>query len=364
MEINRNRTVVIIGIRRQYKQMNKPYFVRGVYSVSNNRYITGLDVLEEESEAKRLKEMFSIDPMHSMFPIKDGERLNLINDEHFIKYLFCLITPEIAKNRREVISSVHLFYLHDAVEEAEIDNQKHKIIFDAVSYIAGLSEKEIMNIAMYLGVNVREQSPAVIRSNISKISLEEPERIMKFKSMPNTERQVFVAKLFMYDVLHPTNSGIYFKDQYIGATKEEVISILFDDKSKALLARLNIAVEAVENPMSKSATVVAKDIVNIEFESELKKKDIENELLKQKFEYYKLTNTEYSGEDTTDAILASIALYNDKMDKVSKFKSDFAKKDIAALKKSASMRKIPEEQWMNTEDIESIREVIIKSIME
>ena len=61
--LDRNRKIQVVGIKRQYKQMNKPYYLRGIFNTSNGKHIHGVDLLDDEVLRAELIKKFNINPV-------------------------------------------------------------------------------------------------------------------------------------------------------------------------------------------------------------------------------------------------------------------------------------------------------------
>lgn len=357
---DRNRKIQIVGIKRQFKQMNKPYYLRGIYNTQNGRTIHGVDLLEDERLRNDLIHKFNIND-ETMYSIKDGEWLHLERDEHYVRYLYALITPQIALNRHVVNETMHLFYLNDPIEESEKEISKQNDIFDAMEIVAAMSEKEYMNLALFVGINVRDQSSRIVKASLGKMAIENPDKIILYKKSTSPEKYVFVNKLIIFDVLSVRTDGIFFRDQHIAVSKDDAVAKIFSNDP--LLQRLKVALDVVENPHSKNAEKERKKYVDDTTKKELEDKETQLKISELKLSYYKLTGTDYEGELTVDALEAVIATITSNREKVSEFEAKFADATIDSLKKSATARKIPEEEWLGVTDPEELKKIIIKYIV-
>ena len=358
--LDRNRKIQIVGIKRQFKQMNKPYYLRGIYNTKNGRTIHGVDLLEDENLKKDFIQKFNIND-ETMYSIKDGEWLDLSRDEHYVRYLYALITPQIAVNRHVVNETMHLFYLNDPIEESEKEIAKQEESFNAMEVIMGMSEREYMDLALFVGINVRDQSTRIVKAALGKMAVENPEKINMYTKNGAPEKQVFVNKLIIFDILSVRTDGIFFRDQHIAISKEEAIGKIFSNDP--LLQRLKVALDVVENPHTAKAEKERQKYVDDTTKKELEDKEKQIKISDLKLSYYKLTGTDYDGDLTVDALEAVIATISSRKEKVSEFETKFADATIDALKKSATARKIPEEEWLGVTDPEEMKKIIIKHIV-
>jgi hypothetical protein len=361
MIIDRTRTIQIIAIKRQFKQLGKSFFLRPIWDARSRRFVTGLELLPPELGDRLKKEYIPTD--EHFFAIRDGDLLKLNDDVDLVKYMLSLVSPDIAMSRTTVNGIEHLFYLHDEIEEADQDNTRINKIAEAITFTEGLSEKDMMGVAAYLDINIRELPHSVVLASVRKMCLSDPDMILKFKAYPNQSNLIFVHKLIVYEILSVQNDGIYFRDKYLSGTKDELLEKLNKDDFKGTFNQLYMAMQAVENPGSKAQKIVLKEVVNEAIEDKEKEFNEKLEFEKKKFEYFKLFGKEWAGDDDLSGITKTIDNQKKKLEEVEEFKTKYADADIAKLKNSAVKRGIDESLYLNVTDPAILKQVITNHIL-
>ena len=359
MKIDRNRQVQLVAIKRQYKTLGKNFSLIPIWDPRSQRYVTGLEVLEPEQKNNLYAQYFK-DIEDPRYFINDGLWLDLKDDYDFMRYLLCLVNPEIAYTRRDIIANQHLFFLNDAIEEAEIETKRIDLIDDALDFVRSLSHDKVRGLAAYLDLSINELPEQVMVASVKKKAIDDPATILKFKEHPEQSLLMFVHKLIVYDILSVEPDGLYFKTRYLAGTKEELLGKMKQEDFKGTYNQLYANMQAVENPTMKKAI----EIIGV---NETQKQNAEAEdkveYQKQLLAYFKLTGTDYLGEPTLKSISAEIVAYNKRKEAVEDFNKKFADADIAKLKASCTRRGIPEEKYIGVEDTELLKKVIIEHIM-
>jgi len=362
LKIDRNKTVKLIALDSTYKRTGRPLIVGTVYDEDTRKHITGYDLLDDSIKATVDDEALKSISDESIIAIRDGYALDLRNDNDFIIYLMCYVSPLIAKSKYEIIPSKHVYYIFDIEEESVIENDKYNTIEEALVYTKDMNDVQIKDLGAYLGLNPQKQSLAVIRANVRRTVLEEPKKILDFKNKPNPEKTLFVSKLILYDILEHLSDGFFYKGTFVALTKAEVETVLFRESNAALLARVTRALEVVENPTSRSGDEYIKSEVDSRVGEEIKKEKEKRQLAEMKLKYIELTGKRYEGDEDITVLNDEIKRIEAVEKEISKFVESFKGKDLSSLKKSAKMRGMDEELIHSIDKEDALMDAIIDFI--
>jgi hypothetical protein len=297
MNINRNRIVRLVAIKRQYKQDKKPLVLCAIADNDNGGIImTGLELLDKAQYDSLSEEIKS--KKNDSVSILDGEPLDLTNDYNLFRFCRCLIHDTIARSNEE-INNKHLFYIHDEDFIAERDSKKTDLAFEAMEFVSDFSESQYKDLAIYLGINVTKLKPNILKSKVKENCMNNPEEILKFKNLDNKDNNMVVRKAIVYNIIRRKMRGYYYGDSYLANSIDGVIVELFRTENAPLRSKILKTIAAIENPTDKDAI---SDLIEIErkdiLDSKLIEKDTEKKIIELKYQYLKLAKEEYNGPET------------------------------------------------------------------
>lgn len=363
MNINRNRIVRLVAIKRQYKQDKKPLVLCAIEDIDNGgALMTGLELLDKSQFDSLSDEIKS--KKNDSISILDGEPLDLTNDYSLFRFCRCLIHDTIARSKEE-INSKHLFYIHDEDYIAETDSKKTDLAFEAMEYISDFGDSQYKDLAIYLGINVTKMKPAILKSKVKESCMKNSEEVLKFKNLDNKDNNMVVRKAIVYNIIRRKMRGYYYGDSYLANSIDGVIVELFRTENAPLRSKILKTIAAIENPTDKGAI---DDLIDFEQKdrdnTRLAEKDTEKRIIELKYQYLKLTKQEYEGPETIrdlEMALETITLEDNIEDTeedspaVKDFLSKCKKMDIKGIKTSLRMRKVDSSLF---EDIDNKDELI------
>jgi len=365
MEINRNKVVKIIALKRQFKQ-KKPFPMCPIMNPNGTgELLTGLEVLSD----KKRKD-FSKDELRYAegdINIFDGQTLNLKDNYDFITFLRCTLYEQVAQPGK-TRNQYHLFYLHDeeyiAIKEAE----KTDKISEALEFVMNFTDIQMRDMAIFVGIDIRNVKPHIVNSHVKKHAIEHPEDILKYKYHDNKDNEMIVRKAIAYKVMRRNVKGYYIGEDFIANTLEGTVLQLFRKENEHLKSKVLRSIAAHENPTdTDSLEFLTKEHTDKKANEALAQKDLEKKILSLKFDYYKLEGSEYEGPETVEDIQAAIDIVKkqaEKIDKIEEFEAKCKEWDIKSIKKSLGIRGVEKSLFENIEDKATLIEIGINFIKE
>lgn len=332
--INRNKIIRVVAKKRQYK-MGKAFLLSTFVDYENGgKTLTGLELLNKDEMDALLIESPDIREIAKQdLPVRDGMNLDLKVPFELLTYLRCLMSSDIA-NTPDKATSNDLFYLFDEEREADAETEKVNISFEALTYIADKTENELRDIAIYLGIDVRNTKSKVYIADVKKRAMSEPEIIIKFKNAPNKERILFAHKLLAFGILERNKDGYFYHGDYLGMSIDGVIATLSKKGNESVASKLSHALASIEDPGVHTKQLIVDDDKNDDVKKALSEKDDIIKISKLQLEYYKLTGTDYDGPMTLTELKHAIDIEKT----VSDFKEKMVDADEVGVKKSLKMR--------------------------
>ena len=346
----KDKSIRIIATKKQYKS-GKIFMIPVINDYENGgRVITGIEIATQE-EVAWLKESILdfTDYAKKTIVIKDGDTLNLQNPHDFFTYLRCMICSEVC-NPGKTINVSHLFYMHDEELVADKEYETTSKAFKAMTYISDKTENELRDIAIYLGIDVRNTKSKIWTTAVHKRALEAPEFILKYKDAPNKDNLIFAHKVVQYNLVSKTRDGYFYKGAYLGNSIEGVINELSKEANKHIISKLSHGIAAVENPGSESLNVLIDDKKDEKVTKVIDEKNMVIAIKDLQYDYLKLTGKEYDGPMIVSELQKAVEVET----KVKEFKVKASEMEITGLKKSLTMRGVDKDIVAKVETIEDL----------
>lgn len=156
---------------------------------------------------------------------KDGEPLN-IND--YIKYKFCMGSPEVAPTEEEM-QIKHLYFIYDKAKKLESDYEKlsnKKNAYKEFIKLTGNEEKMVMvmNVCGIDGVSKMDEKARELE--LEKFVNENPDKFTAVLKDPKLETKAFIENCIRYGVLRRVGTSILNGDERLGGTLDEAIEYI------------------------------------------------------------------------------------------------------------------------------------------
>jgi hypothetical protein len=332
MKFNRDRKIKLIAISKRYKQ-NGRYFVLNCIEDPDNGGIpvTGLELLPKEL-VNSLDEDIKVKAKEDIV-IRDGQSLDLQKDYDLLVYTRCLIHSTIA-NHTETVNSQHIFRIHDEEYIADKESKETDALYEALEYLGKQNENAMRDIAIFLGIEITNKKYTVIKNDVRKKAISNPDMVIKYRDIPNRENYLFVKKLVAYKIISNRSDGYFYKERYIANTVDGMSVELYKSENKALLSTLSHHLAAILDPSVKGAQDFFSEADDSKSKKLLQEKEEQMRYKDLLFQYYKLAGKDYDGPENIKDLEFAIECEG--------LVSDFVKKandmELDGLKKSIGMR--------------------------
>lgn len=346
----KDKMIRIIATKKQYKS-GKIFMIPVINDYENNgRVITGMELATKE-EVEWMKESIIDfnDYVKKTIVIKDGDTLNLQDPTQYFIYLRCLICSEVC-NPGKPVNDSHLFYLHDEELVADKEYENTSKAFKAMTYIADKTEAELRDLAIYIGIDVRNTKTKIWTTAVHKKAIDEPELILKFKEAPNKDNLIFAHKVVQYNLVSKNRDGYFYKGAYLGNTIEAVINELSKEANKHIVSKLSHGIKAVEDPGSESLNVLLDNKKDERTTKVIEEKNMVIAVKELQYDYLKLTGKEYDGPMVVSELQKAVEVET----KIKDFMTKASEMDEAGLRKSLPMRGVNKELVAKAEKLEDL----------
>jgi hypothetical protein len=160
----------------------------------------------------------------------DNEGLPL-NMNDYIKYRFCLESPEVAPSEDEG-STKYEYFIFDKAAKLEADYQVLRGKKDAYKEFIKLAANEdkllmVMNVCGFEAGKMDEKTREL---TMEKFVTEQPSKFIAILKDPNLEHKSFIEDCIRYSVLRRVGQSILNGDERLGGSLEEAIEY-FKDKT-------------------------------------------------------------------------------------------------------------------------------------
>jgi len=381
MNINRERIVKVIALKRQYKQAKKFFGMCPVINPHNpKQLLTGIEILTEEQQKNVDADVLNQSDQN--FNIYDGQTLDLKDDYQFMIYLRCLLYDNIAKPD-ETRNQNHLFYLHDEEYAAQKEAEKTDNAFEAIEYVMKFTDVQMRDIAIYCGIDINNVKSTIIRSLVKNHCMSNPEEILRYKNHDNRDNEMIIRKAVAYGIIRRRINGYFLKEDFVASTVGGCVNVLFKKENAHLKSSVINSIAAHENPGNKkSMEHLTKEYVDEKSQKKIKEQQEKTRIVELKYEYLKLAKEEYEGPETVSDItnaIEAVKLMNSQGDskdldfgledasdanneKVQDFLEKCEEWEVPSIKKSLQRRGVPSADIDDIEDKNELIEIGVKFI--
>jgi hypothetical protein len=171
-----------------------------------------------------------------------GKDLDLSIPKHKLMYALLKISKEVAKNKAEVNSAVHTFYIEDENEEAlkKLSSIEAKKV--AYSLFSEMAPSEIRDFLVLFGKDVSNVSDKVAEAKLGELIEINPGKFTKMFKDVNKEVKINLRKLVANGIVRKEGPVHFFGEEgeavMLGSTEELAMAFLTDAKNQDLYISL------------------------------------------------------------------------------------------------------------------------------
>jgi len=223
--------VTVRALIKKYRYA--PFHAVPHQDTENRGHITGQKSLSKslQNSPHRITKDSEVVLTHGLRLHKDDER-----DQCIIAFLKVL--EEVAPRFAEANPEVHLFYLEDIEQEAEISVDQDELMMKAFDVITqNKSLEKMRNIVYFLQRDPEGMTEKIMKKLIYDTAKTEPQRIIN-SIANNGKHKIFLSKLYFKGII-TRKGGMYMHGEtMIGKDEEDAILFIMNPKNKNLVDML------------------------------------------------------------------------------------------------------------------------------
>jgi hypothetical protein len=171
-----------------------------------------------------------------------GKEFDLSIPKHKLIYKFLLTLPEVAKNKKDVNTAVHTYYLVDEEAEAETQLSKIDLKMKAYSYLNEMSSEDIVEFLVLYGRDTRNTSSSLAKAKLGDYIENDPQKFISLYEDNNREVRLKLRQMVLHRVIRKEGPAHFYGEEgdaiFLGGSEELAVEFLKQDKNQELYLNL------------------------------------------------------------------------------------------------------------------------------
>jgi hypothetical protein len=226
---NGKSTDKVVTLKQVFKQGK--HIVQPAYNPALSWFAGVARLSDEEKKEKAYFVTVSNDPLkahlNTKFTLIDGIEFDLNDEIQAINWAWIKHLPCVAMSFEEAQRGKALFYVHIEGREAEKDNQKTELAFDALACIMNDPMTNYENRALLLGTDMAGDTPANVKKFLMNEAKKNPSKVLAvYRSKSMKINLLYVKAKQMGLVTQGSDNVVKYGVNILGMSDDQAIAYL------------------------------------------------------------------------------------------------------------------------------------------